>query len=135
MENCNEKIKIDFTFCIMQHSLIINKNINIIAFLTAKGNCLNDQKGNNKPSINPFGQEYFTCCQFEGDSLCLGTNNGKIYTYNIYDNKPKFFIHYKAILTIKNNFQLNSKNDLGKNDIYDDNDNTVGPRNKIYLFR
>jgi hypothetical protein len=39
----------------MQNSLIINKDINIIAFLTAKGSCLiYDQNGNNKPSINPF---------------------------------------------------------------------------------
>ena len=135
-ENCSEKIKIDFPFGIMQNSLIINKDINIIAFLTAKGSCLiYDQNGNNKPSINPFGQEYFTTCQFEGDSLCLGTNNGKIYIYNIYDNKPKFFIHYKAILRIKNNFQLNSKSNLAKNNIYeDDNGNCVGPAIKyIYL--
>ena len=134
-EICSEKIKIDFPFGIMQNTLIINKDINIIAFLTAKGNCLiYDQNGNNKPSINPFGQEYFTSCQFEGDSLCLGTNNGKIYVYNIYDNKPKFFIHYKAILRIKNNFQLNSKNDLTNNNKYDDNnDNSAGPAIK-YIF-
>ena len=136
-ENCNEKMKIDFPFNIMQNSLIINRDINIIAFLTAKGNCLiYDQNGNNKPSINPFGQEYFTSCEFEGDSICLGTNNGKIYAYNIYDNRPKFFIHYKAILRIKNNFQLNKKNDVVHTNIYNDDidENSVGPAVKyIYL--
>ena len=137
-ENCNEKMKIDFPFGIQNNSLIINRDINIIAFLTAKGNCLiYDQNGNNKPSINPFDQEYFTSCEFEGDSICLGTNNGKIYVYNIYDNKPKFFIHYKAILRIKNNFQLNKKNDITKRNIYNDNEideNSVGPCVKyIYL--
>ena len=120
-ESCDEKMKIDFPFNLINDSLKINKDINIIAFLTTKGNCLiYDQNGNNKPSINPFGQEYFTSLDFASDSICLGTNNGKIYVYNIYDNKPKFFIHYKAILKIKNNFQLNSRNDLNNKNIYDE---------------
>ena len=134
-EICNEKMKIDFPFSIMQNSLIINNDINIIAFLTAKGNCLiYDQNGNNKPSINPFGQEYFTSCHFDGDSICLGTNIGKIYVYNIYDNKPKFFIHYKVILRIKNIFELKSKNDLSKNNIYNDNDDDSNGTAVNYIF-
>ena len=65
-ENCNEKMKIDFPFSLVQDSLRINKDINIISFLTSKGNCLiYDQNGNNKPSINPYGQEIFTACEFE----------------------------------------------------------------------
>ena len=125
-ENCSEKMKIDFPFSLIQDSLRINKDINIISFLTSKGNCLiYDQNGNNKPSINPYGQEIFTACEFEGDSICLGTNNGKIYVYNIYDNKPKFFIHHKAILRIKDNFQLNSTKNFSKNNNsynYNEND-------------
>ena len=110
-ENCIEKMKIDFPFSLINNFLRINKDINIITFLTSKGNCLiYDQNGNNKPSINPIDQEYFTACEFEGYLICLGTNNGKIYVYNIYNNKPQFFIHYKAILRIKNNFQLNYLN-------------------------
>ena len=137
-ENCNEKMKIDFPFGIIKNSLIINRDINIMAFLAIKGNCvIYDQNGNNKPSINPFGQEYFTSCEFEGDSICLGANNGKIYVQSIYDNRPKFVIHYKAILRIKNNFQLNKKNDITKRNIYNDNEideNSVGPSVKfIYL--
>ena len=111
-ENYNEKMKIDFPFSLIPGSLRISKDVNLIAFLTIKGNCLiYDQNGNNKPSINPYGQEYFTSCEFEGDSLCIGTNHGKVYVYNIYENKPKYFIHYKAILRIRDNFQLNSIND------------------------
>ena len=114
-ESYNEKMKIDFPFSLIPDSLRISKDVNLIAFLTIKGNCLiYDQNGNNKPSINPFGQEYFTSCEFEGDSLCIGTNHGKVYVYNIYDNKPKYFIHYKAILRIRDNFQLNSNNDKMK---------------------
>ena len=114
-ESYNEKMKIDFPFSLIPDSLRISKDVNLIVFLTIKGNCLiYDQNGNNKPSINPFGQEYFTSCEFEGDSLCIGTNHGKVYVYNIYDNKPKYFIHYKAILRIRDNFQLNSNNDKMK---------------------
>ena len=139
-ENCYEKMKINFPFSLINNSLRINRDFNIIAFLTTKGNCLiYDQNGNNKPSINPFEQEYFTACEFEGNSICLGTNNGKIYVYNIYDNKPKFFIHYRAILRIKNNFQLNNinkKENIKKinNNTYDDKIGNCAPAVKyIYL--
>jgi len=121
-ESYNEKMKIDFPFSLIPDSLRISKDVNLIAFLTTKGNCLiYDQNGNNKPSINPYGQEYFTSCEFEGDSLCIGTNHGKVYIYNIYDNKPKYFIHYKAILRIRDNFQLNSINDKIKKEKENEN--------------
>ena len=135
-ESCEEKIKIDFPFSLINDSLRINKDINIIAFLTTKGNCLiYDQNGNNKPSINPYGQEYFTSIEFESYSICLGTNNGKIYVYSIYDNKPRFLIHYKTIIRIKNNFQLNSRDNIKNKNIYDDkDDNNIGPGIKyIYI--
>ena len=71
-ESMNEKFKIDFPFRLINNSLQISKDINIISFLTIKGNCLiYDQNGNNKPSINPIGQEYFVCCKFEKESICL----------------------------------------------------------------
>ena len=108
-ENMNEKFKIDFTNKLLKNSLNINRDINIIAFLNLKGSCLiYDQNGNNKPSINPIGQEYFVCCKFERESICLGTNNGNVYIYNIYDNKPKFFINYNSILKIRHNYQMNN---------------------------
>ena len=79
--------------------------------MNLKGSCLiYDQNGNNKPSINPIGQEYFVCCKFERESICLGTNNGKVYIYNIYDNKPKYFINYNSILRIRHNYQMNNLN-------------------------
>ena len=110
-ENMSEKYKIDFPFGLINNSLEISKYINIISFLTVKGNCLiYDQNGNNKPSINPIGQEYFISCRFERESICLGTNNGKIYIYNIYNNKPKYFINYNSILKIRRNYQLNNLN-------------------------
>ena len=110
-ENMNEKFKIDFPFGLLNNSLKISKDINIISFLTLKGSCLiYDQNGNNKPSINPIGQEYFISNKFERDSLCLGTNNGKVYIYNIYDHKPKYFINYNSILKIRHNYQLNNLN-------------------------
>ena len=110
-ENMSEKYKIDFPFVLINNSLEISKYINIISFLTVKGNCLiYDQNGNNKPSINPIGQEYFISCKFERESICLGTNNGKIYIYNIYNNKPKYFINYNSILKIRRNYQLNNLN-------------------------
>ena len=114
-ESMNEKFKIDFPFGLINNSLEISKDINIISFLTIKGNCLiYDQNGNNKPSINPLGQEYFIYCKFEKESICLGTNNGKIYIYNIYDNKPKYFINYNAILKIRHNYQLNMLNKVSE---------------------
>ena len=114
-ESMNEKLKIDFPFRLINNSLQISKDINIISFLTIKGNCLiYDQNGNNKPSINPFGQEYFIYCKFERESICLGTNNGKIYIYNIYDNKPKYFINYNSILKIRHNYQLNLLNSISE---------------------
>ena len=114
-ESMNEKLKIDFPFRLINNSLQISKDINIISFLTIKGNCLiYDQNGNNKPSINPFGQEYFIYCKFERESICLGTNNGKIYIYNIYDNKPKYFINYNSILKIRHNYQLNLLNAISE---------------------
>ena len=117
-ENMSEKFKIDFPCKLLNNSLQISKDINIIAFLNLKGSCLiYDQNGNNKPSINPIGQEYFICCKFERESICLGTNNGKVYIYNIYDNKPKYFINYNSILRIRHNYQMNnlsSENEYNK---------------------
>ena len=114
-ESMNEKFKIDFPFRLINNSLEISKDINIISFLTIKGNCLiYDQNGNNKPSINPIGQEYFIYCKFERETICLGTNNGKVYIYNIYDNKPKYFINYNAILKIRHNYQLNMLNKVSE---------------------
>ena len=114
-ESMNEKFKIDFPFRLINNSLQISKDINIISFLTIKGNCLiYDQNGNNKPSINPIGQEYFVYSKFERETICLGTNNGKIYIYNIYDNKPKYFINYNSILKIRHNYQLNMLNKVSE---------------------
>ena len=48
-ENISEKLKKDFPFRLIKNSLQISKDINIISFLTIKGNCLiYDQNGNNK---------------------------------------------------------------------------------------
>ena len=111
-ESFYEKMKIDFPFGIIFNSLCISKDVNLVAFLTVKGSCLiYDQNGNIKPPIKPYGQEYFTSCEFAEDKICIGTNHGKIYIYSIYDNKPIYYIHYKSIIKIKDDFQLNSTYD------------------------
>lgn len=111
-ESFYEKMKIDFPFGIIFDSLCISKDVNLVAFLTNKGSCLiYDQNGNIKPPIKPYGQEYFTSCEFAEDKICIGTNHGKIYVYSIYDSKPIYYIHYKSIIKIKDDFQLNSTYD------------------------
>lgn len=111
-ESFYEKMRIDFPFGIVYNSLCISKDVNLVAFLTTKGSCLiYDQNGNIKPPIKPYGQEYFTSCEFSEDKICIGTNHGKIYIYSIYDNKPIYYIHYKSIIKIRDDFQLNSTYD------------------------
>ena len=111
-ESFYEKMRIDFPFGIIYNSLCISKDVNLVAFLTTKGSCLiYDQNGNIKPPIKPYGQEYFTSCEFAEDKICIGTNHGKIYIYSIYDNKPVYYVHYKSIIKIKDDFQLNSTYD------------------------
>jgi len=111
-ESFYEKLRIDFPFGIINNSLCISKDVNLVAFLTTKGSCLiYDQNGNIKPPIKPYGQEFFTSCEFAEDKICIGTNHGKVYIYSIYDNKPIYYIHYKSIIKIRDDFQLNSTYD------------------------
>ena len=120
-KNISEKIKlykkIVFPFKILQNSLIISNLFSLIFFLTSKGNCLiYDKKGENINSINPLNkEEYFISINYDQNLLSLGTNNSKVYIYDIKNNfKLKYFIKEKYLNNIKMIFQLN--NDIKLND-------------------
>ena len=105
--------KIVLPFKLIGNSLSISNLNEIISFITSKGNCLiYNKSGDSLQSINPLDkEEMFTCNQFSGNSLCLGSNFSKIYIYNIGDFKLKYFIKENVLNNIKINFQLNN----GKN--------------------
>ena len=104
------KYNINFPFKLLKNSLRIS-DLNLISFLTEKGNCLiYDKNGNNQPSIFPFAQESFTTCEFCENSLYCCTNNGRIYCYDIIDYKIQFYIDNISLIEYKEKFLLN-KND------------------------
>ena len=106
----NLKYNINFPFTLIKNSIRVSTIVNIISFISDKGNCiLYDQNGNSKPSIIPFDNDYFTSCEFSGDSLCCGTNNGRIYCYNIYEYKMKYYIDNNTLIENKEKFLLNIK--------------------------
>ena len=104
------KYNINFPFTLIKNSIRVSTIVNIISFISDKGNCiLYDQNGNSKPSIIPFDNDYFTSCEFSGDSLCCGSNNGRIYCYNIYEYKMKYYIDNNTFIENKEKFLLNIK--------------------------
>ena len=104
------KYNINFPFTLIKNSIRVSTIVNIISFISDKGNCiLYDQNGNSKPSIIPFDNDYFTSCEFSGDSLCCGSNNGRIYCYNIYEYKMKYYIDNNTFIENKEKFLLNKK--------------------------
>jgi hypothetical protein len=117
-KKCNLNHNVNFPFKLNKNSLRISKIINLIAFLSEQGSILIfDQNGNNKPSLNPFNNEYFTTCEFSGDSLIVGTNNGKIYCYGIYEYKLKFYIDNNILFDFKFKHLLNNSDFINKNNI------------------
>ena len=86
--------KIVFPFKLKGNSLSISNKYELLGFITTKGNCLIYSKnGDSIQSINPLDkEEFFTVTHFSGNSLCLGSNFGKIYIYSNEDFKLKYFI-------------------------------------------
>ena len=104
---CLLKKNFNYSFKLLENSLRLSTDVNLLCFLTTKGNCLiYDQNGNNKPTINPPGPECFTTCDFFGDSLCFGSSHGNIYVYSIYEWNLKYKISSKN--GDNNNFDYNS---------------------------
>ena len=96
---------INFPFRLIKNSMRVSNVVNLICFLTEKGNCLlYDQNANGKPSIIPTEQEVFTASEFSGDTLICGTDNGKIYGFSIYEYRIKFCINGQIMANIKENF-------------------------------
>ena len=115
-KKCNLNHNVNFPFKLIKNSLRISKIVNLIAFLSEQGSILIfDQNGNNKPSLNPFNNEYFTTCEFSGDSIIVGTNNGKIYCYGIYEYKLKFYIDNNILFDFKFKYLLNNSDFINKN--------------------
>ena len=86
---------INFPFRLIKNSMRVSNVVNLICFLTEKGNCLlYDQNANGKPSIIPTEQEVFTASEFSGDTLICGTDNGKIYGFSIYEYRIKCCINF-----------------------------------------
>ena len=112
---CLLKKNFNFSFKLLEDSLRLSIDVNLLCFLTAKGNCLvYDQNGNNKPSINPPGSECFTTCEFFGDSLCFGSSHGNIYVYNIYE----FHLKYKISFNNENINNIDYNSDKAINKIF-----------------
>ena len=115
-KKCNLNHNVNFPFKLIKNSLRISKIVNLIAFLSEQGSILIfDQNGNNKPSLNPFNNEFFTTCEFSGDSIIVGTNNGKIYCYGIYEYKLKFYIDNNILFDFKFKYLLNNSDFINKN--------------------
>ena len=96
---------INFPFKLIKNSMRVSNVVNLICFLTEKGNCLlYDQNANGKPSIIPTEQEVFTSSEFSGDTLICGTDNGKIYGFSIYEYRIKFCINGQLMVNIKENY-------------------------------
>ena len=110
-EKCLIKKNINFSFKLKENSMRISPLNNLLSVLTTKGNCLiYDQKGDDKTTINPLGQECFNTCEFCGNSLCLGTSHGNAYVYNIYGFKLKYMVNYNDISHIKKLSLINKAN-------------------------
>ena len=115
--------KISFPFKLRKNSLEISNKLNLIFFLTSKGNCLiYNKKGENNNSINPLNkEENFISIYLDDNSLCLGTDSTKIYIYDIdynsYNFKLKYFIKKQTLNNIKLHFQLNDINKTSNNNI------------------
>ena len=93
---------INLSFKLKENTMRISTVNNLLCVLTSNGNCLiYDQNGENRTTVNPLGQEYFTTCEFCDDSLCIGTSHGNVYVYNIYGFKLKYMINYNDFPNIK----------------------------------
>ena len=124
------KKNIKYNFNILPNSYSISNEYNLLSFITSKGNCLlYDINFNNKTTINPYNQDDFIISNFFNDSLYLGTNNGKIFVYQLSDYKLKYYINYNKIYLFKKEFQINKDN----NNEYDKDYDYDGP-SIDYLF-
>ena len=122
-KKCIKKNYINYNFNILPNSYSISNDYNLLAFMTSKGNCLlYDINYNNKTTINPYNQDSFTISFFSQDSLYLGTNNGKIFVYQLSDYKLKYYINYNRIYKFKKEFQIN-KNIINGKDNANENEN------------
>ena len=119
----NLKKNITFNYTILPNSFSISYDYNLLSLITSKGNCLlYDINYNNKTSINPYNQDDFNISFFSKDSIYLGTNNGRIFVYQLSDYKLKYYINYNKIHLFKKEFQLNYKKLENQNDDYYEND-------------
>jgi hypothetical protein len=129
------KKNINFSFKLKENSLKVSPLSNFLCALTEKGNCLiYDKNGINNSNISPIGNEFFTSCEFCDKSLCLGTNIGNVYVYNIYGFILKYMIKNEHISRIKN-FSLINKIEHGYNiyynSLYEDNEIAYASINEI----
>ena len=116
------KKNIPYNFNILPNSFCISYEYNLLSIIISKGNCLlYDINYNNKTSINPYNQDDFNISFFSKDSLYLGTNNGKIFVYQLSDYKLKYYINYNKIYLFKKEFQINKKIE-NKDKDYSEND-------------
>ena len=123
-KNCTIKKNINYNFNILPYSISISKEYNFLSFITSKGNCLiYDINYINRETIKPYNQDDFIISKFFKDSLYLGTNNGKIYVYQLSDYKLKYYINYNKLYLFKKEFQINNvKNNNENNNNNSDND-------------
>ena len=105
-KNCVIKHNINYNFNILPNSISISNEYNFLSFITSKGNCLiYDINYINRETIKPYEQEDFIISKLCKDSLFLGTNNGKIYVYQLSDYKLKYYINYNKLCLLKKNFK------------------------------
>ena len=112
------KKNVNLSFQLKANSLNISKIANYLGVLTERGNCLiYDNSGINSSTINPIGPDIFFSCQFCERSLCLSTNYGNIFVYNIYGFILKYMIKYEYLMDIKKYSLINpSYNNRYSND-------------------
>ena len=122
------KKNIKYNFYILKNSYSISSDYNLLSFITSKGNCLlYDINYNNKTTINPYNQDDFIISNFFNDSLFLGTNNGKIFVYQLSDYQLKYYINYNKIYLFKKEFQINNNKNKENKKEYDKDYDYDGP--------
>ena len=127
---CSLYKAVQFHISIKTKTLKIDRKNLLISIITSKGDCLiYDKEGNNITEIKcPLNnKEHFIFNIFSefNNSLCLSTNNGNIFIYNIelpnyeddFNFKIKKFIKYSNIVQI-----IKEKYELNKNIITNESD-------------
>ena len=136
---CSLYKTVQFHISIKPKTLKIDRKNLLISIITSKGDCLiYDKEGNNISEIKcPLNnKEHFIFNIFSefNNSLCLSTNNGNIFIYNIeltnyeeeYNFKIKKFIKYSNLVQI-----IKEKYELNKNIITNNSDmDEYMPENK-----